>query len=84
MLNFKRMAPFTNRVLVKRAEPLAKSKGGIILSDASKNELNYGTVIAVGPGLTLTNGVVKKNDIEVGQTVLLPSYSGAKLKLSDE
>lgn len=59
MLNFKRMVPFTNRVLVKRAEPLAKTKGGIILSEGSKSELNHGTVVAVGPGLTLTNGVLR-------------------------
>ena len=84
MLNFKRMVPFTNRVLVKRAEPLSKSKGGIILSDASKNELNFGTVVAVGPGLTLTNGVFRENAVKVGQTVLLPGYSGAKIKMADE
>jgi chaperonin GroES len=84
MLNFKRMAPFTNRVLVKRVEPLAKSKGGIILTDSSKQELNYGQVVAVGPGLTLNNGTFRENAVRVGQNVLLPGYSGAKIKLADE
>lgn len=33
MLHFKRYLPFANRVLVKRAEALTKSKGGIILPE---------------------------------------------------
>lgn len=59
MMNFKKFVPFANRVLVKRAEPLTKTKGGIILSDASKSECNYGEVVAAGPGLQLTNGVLR-------------------------
>ena len=31
MLNFKKFSSFGNRVLVKRAEALTKSKGGILL-----------------------------------------------------
>ena len=43
MLKFARYAPSLNRVLIKRVEPITKSKGGIILSE--KQELNYGTVV---------------------------------------
>ncbi len=84
MLHFKKFAPFANRVLVKRAEPLTKSKGGIILSDPSKSDTNFGTIVQAGPGLTLTNGVFRENAVKVGQTVLLPGYGGAKVKLADE
>jgi len=84
MLNFKRMIPFANRVLVKKPEAITKTKGGIILSDASKQELNFGKVVAVGPGLTLSNGVVREVSVKVGQDVLLPGYSGAKIKMADE
>ncbi len=55
------MTPFTNRVLVKRAEALTKTKSGILLSSAAQAELNYGTVVAAGPGLTLTNGIFREN-----------------------
>lgn len=82
MLNFSKFAPFANRVLIKRVEPLAKSKGGIILSN--KEELNYGTVMMAGPGITLNNGVLRENAVKVGQTVLLPGYSGAKVTLADK
>jgi len=37
-----------------------------------------------GPGLMLSNGVLRENSVKVGQTVLLPGYSGAKVKLADE
>lgn len=84
MLHFKKFAPFANRVLVKRAEPLTKSKGGIILNDPSKMEVNHGVVVQAGPGLTLNNGVFRENAVKVGQTVLLPGYAGAKVKLADE
>jgi len=45
MIHFKRFAPFANRVLVKKAEPLTKSKGGVILTDSSKAEVNHGIVV---------------------------------------
>ncbi len=38
----------------------------------------------VGPGLTLPNGMFRENPVKVGQTVLLPGYAGAKIKLADE
>jgi chaperonin GroES len=84
ILNFRRIAPLANRVLVRKAEPVTKSKGGIILADPSKQEQFHGEVVAVGPGLLYSNGVFRPNAVQVGQTVLLPGYSGAKLKLSDE
>ena len=33
MLNFKRFAPFANRVLIRRAEAVTKTKGGILLPE---------------------------------------------------
>jgi chaperonin GroES len=50
MLAFKNLRPLLNRVLVKKAAPLEKSAGGIILSAKSEEKLNIGEVVAVGPG----------------------------------
>ena len=83
MLKFTRYVPALNRVLVKRVDPITKTKSGIILTDNSKMELNYGTVISTGPGLTYTNGVKRPMDIKTGQTVLLPGYAGAKITMGD-
>lgn len=84
MLNFKKYAPFANRVLIKRAEALAKSKGGIIIPESSKSECQFGEVVAAGPGIQYTNGFLRPNAVKVGQTVLLPLYAGVKVKLADE
>jgi co-chaperonin GroES (HSP10) len=66
MLNFKKFVPFTNRVLIKRFDPITKSKGGIILADASKTEQQVGTIISTGPGLTLTNGLFRPINVKAG------------------
>ncbi len=64
ILHFKKFQPFMNRVLVKKAEGQTKSKGGIILKD--KEEVNFGTVIATGPGLQLDNGKIRETLVKNG------------------
>ena len=58
--------PFANRVLVKRAEAATKSKGGILLSELNKQDVNYGVVIETGPGLTHPQGFFRENLVKVG------------------
>jgi chaperonin GroES len=84
MLNFKKFAPFANRVLIRRAETVTKSKGGILLPEKAQQECSFGEIVAAGPGLTLTNGTLRPLPVKVGQTVLLPQYAGVKVKLSDQ
>ena len=83
MIAFKTLKPLLNRVVIKKAEALSKTKSGIILT--SKDEtLNFGTILAVGPGRVLENGTLRKVDLKVGDTVLLPEYGGSKVTLSEE
>lgn len=84
MLAFRTLRPMLNRVVVKKAEALTKTKGGIILTSGKEERLNFGTVIAVGPGKSLDNGTVRENLVKVGDTVLLPEYGGSKVVLADE
>ena len=46
--------------------------------------MNFGTVIAVGPGRYLDNGQLKPVTVKEGDTVLLPEYGGSKVVLGDE
>jgi chaperonin GroES len=46
--------------------------------------LNFGKVVAVGPGRVLDNGQVKAISVKEGDTVLLPEYGGSKVILGDE
>ena len=84
MLAFKTLRPLLNRVVVKKAEALTKTKGGIILTAGKEERLNFGTVMAVGPGKSLEDGSVRPNLVKVGDTVLLPEYGGSKVTLADE
>ena len=84
MIAFKKLRPLMNRVLIKKAEPLTKSKGGILLPESKQEQLNFGVVIAVGPGRSLDNGSVRPCTVKEGDTVLLPEYGGSKVTLGDQ
>lgn len=84
MLAFKTIRPLLNRVVIKKAEALSKTKGGIILTSGKEEKLNFGTVIAVGPGKSLEDGQTRPILVKVGDTVLLPEYGGSKVILADE
>ena len=84
MLAFRSVRPLLNRIVVKKAEALTKTKGGIILTSGKEERLNFGTVMAVGPGKTMENGEVRAPLVQVGDTVLLPEYGGSKVVLADE
>ena len=84
MLAFKTLRPLLNRVVIKKAEALTKTKGGIILTSKNEEKLNFGTVIACGPGKPLDNGSTRATLVKVGDTVLLPEYGGSKVVLANE
>lgn len=84
MIAFKKLRPLMNRVLVKRADPLTKTKGGILLPEANAEKLSFGVVVAVGPGRYLENGNLRPVLVKEGDTVLLPEYGGSKVTLGDE
>lgn len=83
MLAFNKLRPLMNRVLVRKAEPLTKTKGGILLPESKQEQLNFGTIIAVGPGRHLDNGQIRPMTVKEGDTVLLPEYGGSKITLAD-
>ena len=85
MIGFRKLAPLGNRILVKKAEPVTKSAGGILLHSTKKGEqLNYGTVIEVGPGNVTDDGTLVPLTVQVGDQVLLPEWGGSQITLADE
>ena len=81
-LQFKKLRPLLNRILVAKPEATKVSKGGIILK--KEEEVSWGTVVAVGPGKKDENGKLIPLAVQVGDNVLLPSYGGASVKLADQ
>lgn len=80
--SYKRFIPLLNRVLIKKAEPITKSKVGIIMSTKGEN-VNIGQVVSVGKGTVTEGGKIIPVEIELGSTVLLPEFGGQKVNLED-
>lgn len=79
----KRLIPLFDRVLIKRAEAITKTKGGIVLPEKAQAKVLQGTVVAIGPGSRNEKGVHVPLSIKVGDVVLLPEYGGTKVELED-
>ncbi|CAI2384128.1 unnamed protein product [Moneuplotes crassus] len=84
MLNFRRIKPLMNRVLVKKVEVPSKSAGGILLKVTEAEKSNVATVIDVGPGTTDREGNFRKTFVNVGDIVLLPETQGRKIEMADK
>ena len=76
--------PLGDRVLIKRVEEEAKTKGGIIIPDTAKEKPQEGKVIATGPGARDDNGKVQPLDVKAGDTILFGKWSGTEIKIDGD
>src|ERR1700759_5368639 len=77
--------PLGDRVLVKRGEEEAKTKGGIIIPDTAKENPQEGEVLAVGPGARdEKSGARLEPDVKVGDRILFGKWSGTEVKIDGE
>ncbi|MDP3174103.1 MAG: co-chaperone GroES [Phenylobacterium sp.] len=76
--------PLGDRVLVKRVEEEAKSKGGIIIPDTAKEKPQEGEVVAVGPGARDDSGKIQPLDVKPGDRILFGKWSGTEVKLDGD
>jgi chaperonin GroES len=76
--------PLQDRVVVKRIEEPAKTKGGIIIPDTAKEKPSEGEVVAVGNGRITTDGKTIPMELKVGDKVLFSKYGGHELKIDGE
>lgn len=79
-----KVRPLGEKILVKRLEAEAKTKGGIILPDSAKEKPQQGTVMAVGDGKLLNDGTRSKIQVKKGDTVVFNSYAGTDIKIDGE
>jgi len=76
--------PLHDRVVVKRINPEAKTKGGIIIPDTAREKPQQGEVVAVGPGGRDETGKLIPIDIKSGDKVLFGKWSGTEVVLDGE
>jgi chaperonin GroES len=79
-----RFRPLHDRVVVKRINPEAKTKGGIIIPDTAREKPQQGEVVAVGPGGRDEAGKLIPIDIKVGDKVLFGKWSGTEVVLEGD
>jgi len=81
MMNLK---PLLDRVVVRRVDSEAVTKGGIVIPDTAAEKADQGSVLAVGPGKRNNEGTVIALDVQVGDTVLFGKFSGQTVKVDGE
>lgn len=79
-----KIRPLQDRVIVKRVEEEAKTKGGIIIPDTAKEKPVEGKVVAVGGGKVLENGKKQPLEVKVGDRILFGKYAGTDIKIDGE
>jgi chaperonin GroES len=78
------LKPLGDRVVVKRIEEEATTKGGILLPDTAKEKPQRGKVIAVGSGRVLDNGTKVPLEVKEGDTVVFAKYGGTEIEIDGE
>ena len=77
------LKPLSDRVILKAMEAQETTKGGIILTSASKEKPEMAEVVAVGPG-GVVDGKEVVMTVKVGDKVLTGKYSGTEVKVDGE
>ena len=76
--------PLHDRVVVRRIEAEAKTKGGIIIPDTAKEKPQEGEIVAVGTGVRDDSGKLIALDVKAGDRILFGKWSGSEVKLNGE
>jgi len=76
--------PLHDRVVVRRVESEAKTKGGIIIPDTAQEKPQEGEIVAVGSGARDEAGKLVPLDVKAGDRVLFGKWSGTEVKLNGE
>jgi chaperonin GroES len=83
---FELAKPLADRVLIKTAQEVTKTAGGIIIPEtAETRDTKIGTVVSVGDGIYTNDGVKIPMTVKPGDKVMMPFAGTAqKVKLGDE
>jgi chaperonin GroES len=76
--------PLRDRLIVRRADEVQKTKGGIIIPDSAKEKPQEAEVVAIGSGRVDDSGKVVPLDVKVGDRILFGKYSGDEIQIEGE
>lgn len=79
------ISPLDDRMIVSVLGSERITAGGLIIPDTAEVSGNRrGLVLAVGPGHRDKKGRIRPMDVTVGDKVLFPDYSGAKMEIQGQ
>lgn len=73
-----------DRVLLEQVQLPAETAGGIIVPDSARILKSEGTILAVGTGRRLDNGLTVAPAVKKGDHVIFSQYSGTPVTLEGE
>ena len=76
--------PLHDRLVVRRIEGEAKTKGGIIIPDTAQEKPMEGEIVAAGPGARGEDGKLVPLDVKKGDRILFGKWSGTEVKIDGE
>lgn len=79
-----KLRPLHDRVVVRRVDAEAVTKGGIVIPDAAAEKADQGIVLAVGPGTRNDNGELTALDVQPNDRVIFGKFSGQTVKVDNE
>ena len=77
-----KVAPLSDRVVVKPSEEAEQMRGVLYLPDTAKEKPQQGEVVAVGPGRT-EDGKRVAMEVKVGDKILYGMYSGTEVTIDN-
>mgnify|MGYP003413804171 FL=1 len=78
-----KVAPLSDRVVVKATEEAEQMRGGLYIPDTAKEKPQQGEVMAVGPGRT-EDGKKIPMEVKPGDKGLYGKYSGTEVTIDGE
>lgn len=79
-----KVTPLGDRVLVKRLDPVQKTKGGIVLPDSAQEKPKEAEIISVGEGKVNDKGERVPLSVKAGDRIIFTSYAGTEVKIDGE
>ena len=76
--------PLSDKVVVLPQEEGEQMYGNIIVPDGGTDKPEVGIVMAVGEGRVTNDGIIIKNQLEVGQKVIVPKFGAQVVAVENE
>ena len=83
-LSAKRLRPLADRVVIEPMPHDEMTRSGILIPDTVKEKPQKGTVLSVGPGRILDDGMRESMDVKKGDKVLYAKYAGTEFKVDGD